>query len=150
LRNKMVVTGLCLMFLVGCDEASNTQTSVASQAAEQGLESADSTAIYLRSGVGLDFGRKPLVDREVVQESGKYRQVTFLFDESPEAIDASVKGVLEAGGYKRELIRQEKYKLQVYYRKAGFEKTDLANTIYTEVPVEGGVKTQLLFGFSID
>ena len=146
----MIVSGLVLLLLAGCDDSGTVRTGIASQALKQGSEKSDSTAIYLRSGVGLDFGRKPIIDRTVVQESGKYRQVTFLFDEYPAVIDKSIEEVLQAGGYKRELIQQGQYKLQVYYRKIGFEKTDLANTIYTEAPAEGGGKTHLMFSYSVD
>lgn len=150
MQKSMIVSGLVLLLLAGCDDSGTAQTSVTSQALKQGSEKIDSTAIYLRSGVGLDFGRKPIVDRTVVQESGKYRQVKFLFDENPAVIDKSIEEVLQVGGYRRELIKQDKYKLQVYYRKIGSEKTDLANAIYTEAPAEGGGKTYLLFGYSVD
>lgn len=73
-----------------------------------------------------------------------------MLDEYPAVIDKSIQEVLQASGYKRELIQQGKYKLQVYYRKIGFEKTDLANTIYTEAPSEGEGKTHLMFSYSVD
>ena len=89
-KETMIVSGLVLLLLAGCDESDADRAGVAGQALKQASERGDRTAIYLRSGVVLDFGRKPIVHRAVVQKSGKYRQVTCLFDEYPAVIYKSI------------------------------------------------------------
>lgn len=49
----MVVSGLVLLLLAGCDDSGATQGSIANQAFKQGSEKSDSTAIYIRSGCVL-------------------------------------------------------------------------------------------------
>jgi hypothetical protein len=139
------------MLLAGCDDSSKAQVGVVDKAGKQNSEQQlDSTAIYLRSGVGLDFGRKPVSDVQGMQAEGKYRHVEFLFDEAPEVVDKAVREILEASNYKREIVKSSDYKLQVIYRKVGVDKPDLANTLYSEVPAGDKVKTKLLLSWYID
>lgn len=148
---KIAVSGLFLVLLVGCDDSNKVQLNSADKVgANNSEQQKNSTVIYLRSGVGIDFGRKPVSDVQGVQAEGKYRHVEFLFEESPEAIDKAVRGVLEASSYKRQFVAGGKYKMQVVYRKIGAENSDLANTMYSEVSAGGKMRTKLLLSWYID
>ena len=83
--------------LVGCDSSENKRKDevVASSQAKS------DTAIYFRSGVGIDFGIKPQADVYGVESGNDYRLVTYMLDQSPEYIDSAIKPILEDAGYVR-------------------------------------------------
>ncbi|HRL93826.1 MAG TPA: hypothetical protein PK873_09700 [Pseudomonas sp.] len=121
--------------LVGCDsgESKGKDDVVASSQAKS------DTAIYLRSGVGIDFGIKPFKDILGVESGNDYRRVTYLFEQSPEEIDKAIKPILEEAGYVRSIKETKGLLLHVWYEKKSAKK-DFVNFRYYEHVSEGFTK----------
>ena len=121
--------------LVGCDssESKGKDDVVASSQAKS------DTAIYFRSGVGIDFGIKPYADSYGVELGNDYRLVTYLLEQSPEEIDKAIKPILEEAGYVRSIKEAKGLLLHVWYEKKS-EKIDFVNFRYFKHVSEGFTK----------
>ena len=121
--------------LVGCDssESKGKDEVVASSQAKS------DTAIYFRSGAGIDFGIKPFKDVLGVESGDDYRLVTYLFEQSPEEIDKAIKPILEEAGYVRSIKETEGLTLHVWYERESTKK-DFVNFRYYEHVSEGFTK----------
>lgn len=121
--------------LVGCDssESKGKDEVVASSQAKS------DTAIYFRSGVGIDFGIKPFKDFYGVEGDNDYRLVTYLLDQSPEEVDKAIRPILEEAGYVRSVRESKDLILHVWYEKKS-EKRDFVNFRYYKHVSEGFTK----------
>lgn len=132
---KFILSGFFIAtvaLLAGCDSAelkSKDQIVASSQ------EKSD-TAIYFRSGVGIDFGIKPYKDFFGVEVGNDYRLVTYLLEQSPEEIDKAIKPILEEAGYVRTVKETKDIILHVWYEKKS-EKRDFVNFRYFSHVGEG-------------
>lgn len=97
--NKIVVSGLCLMLLAGCDDTDVKSIAVVDE--QQAHQESGGTAIYLPGGAGIDFGRQPVSDEEVVFNNGSLRKVVYEFSENYEVIDEAMFSILKAEQYSR-------------------------------------------------
>lgn len=118
---KIVLSGLFLMLLAGCDDASKAPQGDAGQGAKPAAEKpVDGTALYLPGGAGIDFKRKPISDTIIDSKKGKVRVVRYEFNESHEVVSKSVASILVAAGYSRKVNAPGNNQLKVTYRKKGF------------------------------
>jgi hypothetical protein len=120
---KIVPISLCMALVVGCGGKDDAQVKVISKAAGDGSQQASErkseTAIYLSGGVGLDFGRAPIIDKVIEDKSSKIRILGYEFSESHEAIDKSIASILEGSGYVRKINSPGSNALSVTYLKQG-------------------------------
>lgn len=99
---KIATGGLCLILLAGCNDADVNSMKVVDEG-QQAQQENSGTAIYLPGGTGIDFGRHPVSDEEVVFNNNNLRKVVYEFSESYEDIDKLMSSILEASQYSREV-----------------------------------------------
>lgn len=137
---KIVVSGLFLVVLAGCDGADVNNTSVVAEGASVQQENSV-TALYLPGGSGIDFGRKPVSDQVIKDKVSKIRIAQYEFDEAYDVVDKSVASVLLSENYSRNENPLGNRNLNVTYRKAGAEPI-LAR--YSEIVQKGFSKKTIL------
>lgn len=120
--NKVIVSGLCLMLLAGCDDADMKNTSAVAEGKQEQQENSG-TAIYLPGGAGVDFGRQPVSDEKIEFNENNVRKVIYEFSEDYETIDKLVSSILEAEQYYRHenISKGSEPMLAVSFQKAGNE-----------------------------
>lgn len=117
----MIVGGVSLLLLAGCDDKTKVRVGISGASNESGSEQKiKSTTIHLPGGAGIDFRREPIRDvfRET-EKGNKYRVVDYEFDEAFDVVSSSVDTILRSEGYSREEQVDAKYSLSVMYRKQG-------------------------------
>lgn len=113
---KIVASGLCLMLIVGCDAADvENMKGVDEQLAHQ---ENSGTAIYLPGGAGIDFGRQPVSDEEIVFNNRNLRKIVYEFSENYEVIDESMSSILKAEQYSRHVSVSGEGVFAASYQKA--------------------------------
>ena len=110
--------------LVGCDSSENKGKDevVANSQAKS------DTAIYFRSGAGIDFGIKPFKDVLGVESGNDYRLVTYLFEQSPEEIDKAIKEARNSATIAASL--QDKLNWQKTQRELEMKRTKLRRELF--------------------
>lgn len=117
---EILVCFLCLVMLVGCDNAEKIDASTISNTeANNSKLDAVNTAIYLPGGAGIDFKKTPVSDEIVDRGRSKSRVIRYEFVESPEVVDDAVASILKADGYVRKQHSPGKEVLRVSYLKKG-------------------------------
>ncbi|WP_137885654.1 hypothetical protein [Pseudomonas sp. 2FE] len=118
---RVAIGGFCLMLLAGCDDASKIQVGEPTDKGPQqnAQRQAESTALYLPGGAGIDFGRLPVSDKILEDKSSKIRIVVYEFKELYDVVDKSVASVLEAKEYARKVNAPGRNQLSASYLKKG-------------------------------
>lgn len=135
---KFILAGCVVVagaILAGCDSSgpeAKDEVVVSSQAKSD-------TAIYFRSGTGIDFGIKPHKDVYGVEGGNDYRLVTYLLEQNPEDVDKAIRPILEGAGYVRSVREPKDLILHVWYEKKS-ENRDFVNFRYYKHVSEGFTK----------
>lgn len=140
---KKIICGMAfVLFLVGCDDRSETKDIVSQE--QQAAKNVSKTALYLPGGAGVDFKRAPIHDEIREDEHSKIRVATYEFIESYENIDNSFAAIVEADGYVRTVHAPGADELSVSYRKQG------ANPVLTRyaLRVREGVESKTILTIS--
>lgn len=122
---QVIVSGLSVMLLVGCDSTDKKVVKDSSVVAggQNTQQGKNETAIYLPGGAGVDFARQPVSDENILFNNNNVRKVIYEFSEDYETIDKLLSSILEAEKYYRhENIRKGADPvLAVSFQKAGNE-----------------------------
>ncbi|MDO8335212.1 MAG: hypothetical protein Q7T74_00295 [Candidatus Saccharibacteria bacterium] len=149
--NKIALSALCLALIAGCDDSSKSyeeraKTSEVQAPAEQ---NENKTALYLPGGAGVDFGRQPVSDEEIIFNKRNVKKLVYEFSENYDVIDKILSSTLKAEKYYRHenISEGSEPVLAVSFQKAGSEAVFVRYFVQTKDGVDK--KTTLILTWPI-
>lgn len=144
-KKAMTVTSACFLLLVGCEKTEQKeQLSTASEEKFNIQQQVSKTAIYLPGGAGVDFGVKPVIDKERKNDKGIIKYLSYELPSDYASIDNALAEILNKDGYRRENKGSTKdYNSVVSYRKPGNHSVLIRYQSYVREGFDKGTKVNI-------